>query len=154
MRLDTKVLTSLVMFGLFSSALLLSLWLPSQAAFLPYIIGIPGAILCGFQVVIDLRNRAVREVVDVPEKEEPKDESAKTEAEMFLWLGIYTTLLMSVGFVIGGPIAVSLYIYFGCRDGAKNALFSGVGTLFVIYGIFERLLGLTLFQGLLIEKFF
>ena len=154
MRIDTKVLTSLAMFGLFSSALLLSLWLPSQAAFLPYIIGIPGAILCGIQVIIDLRNSAVRAPAEAPEKEETKDASAKSEAEMFLWLAVFTILLMSVGFVIGGPIAVTLYIYFGCRDGAKSALFSGVGTVFVIYGIFERLLGLSLFEGLLIERLF
>ncbi|PHR56605.1 MAG: hypothetical protein COA47_12870 [Robiginitomaculum sp.] len=154
MKIDTKVLTSLVMFGLFSSALLLSLWLPSQAAFLPYIIGIPGAILCGFQVIADLRNSAKPKVIDVSVDEVPKDKSAKTEAEMFFWLAVYTVLLLSVGFVIGGPIAVSLYVYFGCRDGLKNALFSGGGTLLVLFGIFDRLLGLTLFEGLLIEYLF
>ena len=83
MTFDGRTLTSLVMLALFSGACLLALDLPQKAAFMPLLIGIPGALLCLWQLVLDLRRPA-----DAPPD---RDEAAegKSETEVFIWLGAF-----------------------------------------------------------------
>lgn len=150
MTFDGRTLTSLVMLALFSGACLLALDLPQKAAFMPLLIGIPGALLCLWQLVLDLRR---------PPEEKAKpgdtdtDSEGKSEAEIFLWLGAFSVAIVGFGFVVGGPLVVFAFVRFSSGETTRNALIAGLGTLAVLWGVFIWLLELPLFQGLVIESF-
>lgn len=155
MTFDSKILTTLAMLVLFGGASLLALGLPAKAAFMPLLVGIPGVLLCAAQLVLDVR--AARRIDDPSEPAEPpstEKESGRSEFEMFFWLGVFTALLLGLGFVIGGPIAVLLFVHFEKNNNWLNAMFAAGGTFAVLFGVFIWMLELTLFDGFLIEALF
>lgn len=157
MTFDSKIFTTLGMLILFSGACLIAAGLPSKAGFMPLLIGVPGALLCLAQLFIDLRSKPVSEEVEgeaAEEVPETVNEAARSEREMFLWLVVFTACLLCLGFVVGGPLAVVLFVYFEKHNTIKNALFAGLGTLAVLFGIFVWLLELTLFPGFFLEGLF
>jgi hypothetical protein len=147
MMFDMRKTVTLVMLGIFTGAVLIALTLPSQAAFMPFLVGIPGMVLCAAQLVIEFTTAE-----DAP-KASQKDgfDDSRTEAQMFAWLGIFTAFLIGIGFQWGGPIVVALFVRYGSRDTWGNACFAALGTFAVLFGVFVWLLELHLFQGLLIE---
>lgn len=146
MILDGRLLTTLVMFAIFAGASAMALGFPAKAGFVPLLIGIPGAVLCAVQLLIDLR-RATRGAPEAkPAGEAPR---AGREAFMLLWLLVFTAGLLGLGFLWGGPLLVFLYLLIGERERLTTALFAGVGTFIVLYGGFVWLLELTLFPGFL-----
>lgn len=152
MTFDGKITTTFVMFALFTGACLMSVGLAGKAAFMPLMVGVPGALLTGAQLIIDIRSaRARKEEPNVVAAKDKRAEGAHTETEMFIWLGAFTSILLGLGFILGGPLAVLLFVRFGSKDSWRDALFASVGTLAVLYGIFTLLLGLSLFPGFLPE---
>lgn len=155
MIFNDRILTSLTMLALFSGACLLALELPSKAAFMPLLIGIPGVILCLAQLVLDIvRQGKAAPPVEAAEATEQTGDPAKSELEMFLWLIEFTIALLMFGFVVGGPLSVLLFVRFSSKDSWLNAFFAGAGTLVVLHGVFIWLLELTLFRGFVIEYLF
>lgn len=146
MTFNGRTATSLVMLALFVGACVLALGLPQKSAFMPLLIGVPGALLCFSQLILDLR----REPEEAAPKEAAPDDS-RSEAEVFLWLGLFSVTLIGLGFVVGGPLVVTAFVRFSSRDSWQNALFAGAGTFAVLYGVFIWLLELSLFQGLILE---
>lgn len=152
MTFDGRVLTTLVMLALFAVACVLALGLPQKAAFMPLLVGVPGLLLCLWQLILDLRR--------APDPKPKADgtgegESAgSSEAEVFLWLGVFSALLIGFGFLVGGPLAVAGFVRFSSRESWRNAIFAGGGTLAVVYGVFVWLLELPLFEGLVLEAVF
>ena len=147
MILSGRFLTTLVMFVLFAGACILALDLPTKAAFMPLLIGVPGALLCAAQLVLDLRrpDQPTEPVADVPETE-----GGRSEFEVFLWLGLFTFAILGFGFIVGGPIIVGSFIRFSSRENWQSALFAAAGTFAVMFGIFIWLLELSLFPGLIL----
>lgn len=139
------------MLALFAGVCIFALPLPSKAAFMPLIIGVPGTILCAFQLAFDIRRKYGHGPSTEPSKGAEKTTEAATDGHselvMFAWLGLFTILLLAFGFVIGGPVSVALFVRFASRDSWLNALFAGAGTFAVLFGIFIWLLKLTLFPG-------
>jgi len=155
MTFDGKIITTLVMLILFMGACLMALGLPTKAAFMPLLIGIPGIILCSAQLVLDIRD-ARSPKVDEAEKGVavvPADDG-RSEASMFLWLGVFLALLLGFGFAIGGPLAVLFFVYFEKKNNWLNAFFASAGTFAVLFGVFGWILELTLFKGFIIEALF
>jgi len=148
MTFNARTATTIVMLALFASATLLALGLPSKAAFMPLLVGIPGTILCAWQLIIDLR-RAPDDVVEVDAEDQPQD--SRTETEVFLWLAVFAIALVGFGFVVGGPFVVAAYVRYSSRDTWGTALFAGAATLTALYGVFIWLLELPLFRGLVLE---
>lgn len=150
MTFDARTATSLVMFLLFAGGVYLALDLPQKAAFMPLLIGIPGAILCLVQLVADLRTpRAAPN----PDAGDDKDEG-RSEAEIFIWLGAFAAAIVGFGFVVGGPLIVTAFVRFSSRESWLNAIFAGAGTFAVLYGVFIWMLELSLFEGLILETVF
>jgi hypothetical protein len=143
-----RIATTLVMLGLFVGACLLAMGLPNKAAFMPLLIGIPGALLCAAQLVIDLRRAATE---PAGERSGGSDEGL-SELASFVWLGLFAGALLGFGFILGAPIIVTAYVKFASRDTWSSALFAGAGTFVVMYGMFIWLLELSLFQGLILER--
>lgn len=140
------------MLFLFAGACLLALGLPSKAAFMPLLVGVPGVLLCSAQLVLDIvRQRRDQGSAEVAEPAVEQDEQGKSEVEMFLWLVTFTVALLLFGFVIGGPLSVLLFVRLSSKDTWQNAVFAGLGTLAVLYGVFIWLLELTLFNGFLVD---
>ncbi len=150
MTFNGRTLTTAIMLSLFLGAIFLAMGLPQKAAFMPLLIGVPGAILCFWQLVLDLR-RAPDAVTAPEEPEEAAPEDGQTEAQAFLWLAIFSVVLICFGFVIGGPLVVAGFVRFSSKDSWKNALVAGAGTFIVLYGMFIWLLELSLFPGLILE---
>jgi hypothetical protein len=150
MTFNGRTATTLVMLALFVGASVLALGLPSKAAFMPLLIGVPGIILCAWQLVLDLR-RAPDAAPD-PGDDTPDD--GQTETATFLWLGAFSVALIGFGFVVGGPIIVAAFVRLSSRESWLNAVFAGLGTLIVIYGVFIWLLGVPLFPGLVLRAIF
>ena len=152
MIINGRVITTLVMLGLFLAGCLIALGLPAKAAFMPLLVGIPGALLCFAQLVIDLRqNKSDRAVASAKPKSDDKSVDGSSEAQMFLWLALFTVVLIGFGFILGGPVIVALYIRYSSRDSWMNAIFAASCTFAVLYGVFIWLLELSLFQGLIVE---
>ncbi|APX89464.1 hypothetical protein BV394_06830 [Brevirhabdus pacifica] len=154
MTFDSRILTTLVVFALFAGAALMALALPQKAAFMPLLIAVPGALLAGAQLLLDIRDMR-REASDPDatrraHRERVAEDGGRSEGVMFLWLGIFTALLLGAGFIVGGPLAVFLYVGFERRRNWRNATIAGLATLAVLYGIFIQLLELSLFPGLLL----
>jgi len=155
MTFDSKILTTMVMLTLFAGASLLALELPAKAAFMPLLIGVPGVLLCLAQLALDIRDaRTPKTPVAGREKVDTPGEGSRSEAQMFLWLAVFTVLLLSLGFVFGGPLAVMLFVHFEKKNNWQNALFAAAGTFAVLFGVFIWLLELTLFRGFILETFF
>lgn len=148
MTFDGRTFTTLVMLALFAGACILALDLPQKAAFMPLLVGIPGTLLCLWQLILDLRR--------TPDETVSTESAAKgrSETEVFLWLAGFAVALIGFGFVIGGPIIVFLFVRFSSDESTKNALVAGAGTFAVIWGVFIWLLELPLFEGLVLETFF
>lgn len=144
MTFDGRIATTLVMLALFAGASLLALGLPQKAGFMPLLIGVPGTLLCLWQLVIDLRGGEVRD-------EEAPAAEGKSEIEVFLWLAAFSVALIGFGFVVGGPIIVFAFVRLSSGESTLNALIAGAGTFLVIWGVFIWLLELPLFQGLVLE---
>ena len=146
MILNARFLTTLVMFALFAGACILATGLPTKAAFMPLLVGIPGALLCGAQLILDLRRGPDASA----EKNAVADTSAQSEVQAFGWLALFTVALIGFGFVAGGPIIVGAFVRFSSRDSWKNAAVAAGGTFIVLWGIFIWLLELSLFNGLIL----
>ena len=151
MTFDGRKLTTLFMFAVFAGACLLALDLPTKAAFMPLLVGVPGALLCAAQFVIDWRAEAHGRETGADEREPETAENSQSELQAFVWLGLFTILLLAFGFVVGGPLAVGIFVRFSSRDSWPNALFAAAGTFAVLYGVFVWLLELSLFEGFVLE---
>ncbi len=144
-----RTITTLVMLAIFAGASVLALDLPAKARFFPLLIGIPGALLCAWQLVLDLRRAS-----DPPETAAQEAGAGRSEAEVFVWLALFFGTLAGFGFILGAPLIVTAFVRFSSRESWQNALFAGAGTFAVMYGVFIWLLELSLFQGLVLEWLF
>lgn len=149
MTFDGRTLTTLVMLAIFAGACLIALGLPQKAAFMPLLVAIPGGLLCVWQLILDLR-RAPEEP-KARKEEEPEDSA--TEVEAFLWLGGFSVAILGFGFLVGGPLVVAGFIRYSSGESWRNAIFAGVATFALIWGVFIWLIELPLFDGLILEKF-
>ena len=140
------------MMALFAGACVLALGLPQKAAFMPLLIGVPGVLLCLWQLILDLR-RAPQESAP-PKEEQDAGGEGRSEIEIFLWLAAFSVALIGFGFVVGGPFVVFAFVRFSSGESTLNAFFAAAGTFAVIWGVFIWLLELPLFQGLVLEAVF
>lgn len=156
MTIDSQKLTTIAMFTIFAGMSLMALGFPTKAGFMPLLVGIPGTLLCAAQLAMDFWHDAHggdAEVEESSEEKTPPDPTAKSETEMFVWVGVFAAGLLAFGFVAGGTVLVFLYVKIANRDPFRDALFSAMGTFAVLYGVFIWLLELTLFEGFVIRAF-
>jgi hypothetical protein len=143
--LEGRILVSSIMVVVFAAAVLLSLTYAPEARFLPLIIGIPGLVLSLAQLVTELRQNP--EVVIIAAER-------RREAKMFAWFIIFVAGLVLFGFEYAGPALVAAYLYFSGRERWYTAIAAAFVTWAILYGVFERFLGLPLFEGLLSQWIF
>ncbi len=129
----------------FATAVLLSFTYAPEARFLPLVIGIPGLVLSVAQLVKEIRDHP--DFVIVPEER-------RREARMFAWFLTFVGGLVLFGFLYAGPALVAAYLFFSGRERWYTALVAAFVTWAILYGVFERFLGLPLFDGLISQWVF
>ncbi|HMI95820.1 MAG TPA: tripartite tricarboxylate transporter TctB family protein [Micropepsaceae bacterium] len=142
---EGRTLTAGIMFAVFVVMVGLALTYPQDARFLPLVIGIPGLVLSGAQLAIELRTR--------PDKEFTA-ENRKAEWKMFGWFVLFVVVIILFGFPYAGPIMVAVYLHFSWRERWYVSLGSALFAWAVLYGVFEYVLGLPLFEGLVFQWIF
>jgi hypothetical protein len=112
---------------------------------LPLVIGIPGLLLSAIQLVMELRDRPPPAVTP---------EEHRREWRMLGWFVGFVVALVLFGFLYAGPALVAVYLYVSGREKWYVALGAAIFAWAILYGVFERFLGLPLFEGLLVQYLF
>jgi small-conductance mechanosensitive channel len=144
--LEGRILISGLMVAVFAIAVGLSFTYAPEARLLPLVIGIPGLLLSLVQFVKEWREQR-------PEPAVTPDEHAR-EWRMFSWFIGFVAGLVLFGFPYAGPLLVAAFLYFQGREKWYVALAAAVFAWAVLYGVFERFLGLPLFEGLVYQWLF
>src|SRR5215469_3908946 len=143
--LEGRILVSAIMVVVFGGAVLLSFTYAPDARFLPLVVGIPGLLLSVAQLVNELRSHPGIKIL-------PQEH--RREVKMFAWFIIFVAGLVLFGFLYAGPALVAAYLIFAGREHWYMALGAAVLTWAILFGIFERFLGLPLFDGLVSQWIF
>jgi hypothetical protein len=137
--LEGRLLISALMVGVFAIAVGLSFTYAPEARLLPLVIGIPGLLLSIIQLIKEMRERGVPVVTS---------EEHVREFRMFAWFIFFVGGLVLFGFPYAGPLLVAAYLYFSGGEKWYVALIAAILAWSILYGVFERFLGLPLFEGL------
>jgi hypothetical protein len=132
------------MLAIFAAMSIIGMSYPDKARMMPLLVGIPGSILALAQLIRDVR---------FPEVKARTDESVaelRTEFKMFFWLAVFFAGVLGFGFIFAAPVLVFAFMRLGQKETWLVAAFGGIGTWTILYGIFEKMLELSLFQGLLL----
>jgi hypothetical protein len=141
---EGRTLTAGIMVAIFATMVGVGLTYAPDARFLPLVIGVPGLVLSAVQLVVELRTK--------PDKEfTPEDRRA--EWKMYAWFVFFVVGIILFGFPYAGPIMVAIYLHFSWREKWYVSLGSAVFAWAVLYGVFEYVLGLPLFEGLIVLWF-
>ena len=140
--LEGRILTSAIMVAIFAIAVGLSFTYAPEARFLPLVVGIPGLLLSLAQFVKELREKAEPAVTS---------EERAREIRIFVWFFAFAGGLVLFGFPYAGPLLVAAYLYFSGGEKWYVALIAAALAWAILYGVFERFLGLPLFEGLVYQ---
>ena len=143
--LEGRILVSVIMVVIFGAAVLLSFTYAPDARFLPLVVGIPGLLLSAAQLVKEMRAHQRFKIVPAEHRREIK---------MFAWFVGFVAGLVLFGFLYAGPALVAAYLIFAGRERWYTALGAAVLTWAILYGVFDRFLGLPLFDGLVSQWIF
>ena len=143
--LEGRILVSGIMLVVFATAVGLSLTYAPDTRMLPLVIGVPGLLLSAIQFAMELRDRPPPAVTP---------EEHRREWRMLAWFIGFVTALVLFGFLYAGPALVAVYLYVSGREKWYVALGAAVFAWAILYGVFERFLGLPLFEGLLVQYLF
>ena len=144
--LNGRVGTALVMLLIFLSMSLMALGFTDKARLMPLLVGVPGILLGIVQLTSEIRQSAQRSA-----DEADRDALSKAERNMFLWIFIFFFGLIGFGFTYAAPIVVFAFMYAGKKESLLVALISAAGTWAVLFGFFEQVMEIPLFQGLVVE---
>ena len=140
--LEGRILVSLIMVAVFAIAVGLSFTYAPEARLLPLVVGIPGLILSLVQLVKELREQGIP-VISL-------EEHAR-EWRMFAWFFLFAAGLVLFGFPYAGPLLVAAFLYFSGGEKWYVAVIAAIIAWSILYGVFERFLGLPLFEGLVYQ---
>ena len=121
----------------------------------PLIVMIPlGAMLLG-QLLIAVKN--LRQASDSQSEKEgqQKDNSQATRraVQIILWLVLLLGMIYLGGHLAGIAVFLFLFLRFVCKDPWRTAIYVGAGTAAGLYLLFERVLMIPLYQGVVYLTF-
>jgi hypothetical protein len=153
MLVNARVLTTFVMLVIFGGMSLIALQYPPKAQLLPLLVGIPATLMCLAQLVLDVRRtrqEARQALLAGAEDEEARDERRK-EIGMFAWTGLFLVGILAFGFEFAAPLLVFAFLWIGQRESLVTGIVGGVSVWLIMYVVFNRMLGLPLFEGLVTQ---
>lgn len=147
MSIDGRTCMSVVMFAIFAGMVSVASTYPEETRLLPLVIGIPGMVLCLIQVVMD-GMAAHRSRGDTSLSPSP---TTIREAVLLGWFLGFLLMVLCFGFLIAAPVMIFAFLYFDQRESLRLSAIMSAAGLVVLYGVFETLLELILFHGLVTE---
>ncbi len=153
MLVNGKVLMSLVMLAIFVAMVAMAATYPPDARFLPFVIGIPGTLLCLLQVGADIAAaRRARPEADAAaataEFAGPGPEVRREITLLACLVGLAAAILL-LGFWLAIPAFIVLFLRFHEREEWRFTLALAIGGWLTLYLIFDQLLGILVFEGFL-----
>ena len=138
--MNGRVLTAIVMLGIFLIMTLLALDFPTKAKLMPLLIGIPAVLLGLVQLIIEYRAVAqeLAEGGKQADAEKEGKEGKKDEKQMIMWITVFFITILSLGFIYAAPILVFSFLYFGSKESMKIALISSVSTWLLMFVICQH----------------
>lgn len=145
MKINGRILTCLVMLAVFVAFIIPALSFHPEARVMPLLVGVPGAILCFWQLLVELNTG----------DGETGGGKILSRAEWAIaaWLLAFIAGIAALGFSLGAPPLVACYLYFVARERLRTALIAGIFCFALMFGFFERLMNMQLFEGLLLRYF-
>ncbi|MDH3507357.1 MAG: hypothetical protein OEQ25_09490 [Gammaproteobacteria bacterium] len=141
--LSGRVLTAVLMFGIFVTMTLMALGFPEKARLMPLLAGVPGSVLAFIAVLQEFRKVGV--------DNEPDESARGNERQMLVWMMRYFLGILAFGFLYAGPVLVLAFLRFAKREPLAIAAAGAAGTWGVLYGLFELTFQIPLFDGLVLE---
>jgi hypothetical protein len=141
MRINGRIITSLIMLLVFLFFVCQAIFFTPAARMMPMLIGVPGAIISFCQVIIELKT-GDRETDGSPL-------FSGRELSILAWLAAFIIGIAALGFAFGSSPVVAGYLYFVAKERLRTALVAGIFCFVFMYGLFERLMNMQLFEGLL-----
>lgn len=138
--LSGRVLTAILMFAIFATMTLMAFGFPEKARMMPLMAGVPGSLLALVSVLQELR-RAMREAALSPPA------SRRGELAMLGWMLLYFIGILMFGFLYAAPVLVFVFLRFGKRESVATGAIGAAGTWAVLYGLFELVFQIPLFEG-------
>lgn len=146
MKIDGRMAVNLLMLAIFVFFVGQALAFQPEARAMPLLVGIPAILLCLLQITLDWRRR------DVTQSKAPLLTAA--ERSLAIWLVLFLASIIAFGFSFGAPPLVAAYLYFAARERPLVALAGGVACALMLLLLFEKLLKVQLFEGLVTQLFF
>jgi hypothetical protein len=138
--INSRVVFTGLMLAIFVAMDAMALTYPYKAGLMPLVVGLPGAVLCLFQMIVELRRAGPATVMSAP---------VGRELQMFGWLIAFAVAILLLGFLIAVPLMLYLYLRFDSRETQWLSLTIALAGVAVIYGIFDQLLAVQLWDGFL-----
>ena len=148
MAINGRIALAGLMLAIFVGMDALAATYPFKAALMPLVVGIPGAALCLFRLLVELRH------APAPQADAPP---IGRELQLFAWWGAFIGGIVVFGFAIATPVLLYSYLRFESREPHWRALAIAAGGFAVVYGIFATALSVQLWPGFvppLISDFF
>lgn len=167
---------TVLMLVLFSVMVIIATSYPPGARMMPLVVGIPGILLCVFQLVLDWLNahhakitehfhsapRAGEEqsaeiVAEIPgaaqeleaQAEEPEwgPETVRDEVRIWAYFLLYISGVILFGFLPSIPVLVTVYLWREAKVRFIFALLAGLACVTLLHVLFESVLRFELYQG-------
>ena len=148
MAVSGNSLLSAIMLAIFSAVLIVAVGYPPEARLMPMIIGLAGACLSLVQLWQSLAagcrpNRSPRARADAT--------PGWREARLLAWFAGFLLGIVAFGFLIAAPVMILGFLVIEQRERAMLAGALAFGCLAVLYLVFELLLELSLYRGLVAQ---
>jgi putative tricarboxylic transport membrane protein len=147
-RLDAALLAG--MLGLCLLAIAAASTYPAAVRLVPLVVAVPAACIAGAQLLVTAHgwSRAGHPAWGADEATAP---SRSAETRALVWMAAFVFAVAAAGFSVGGPLAVLAAHRMWLREPWRVALIGGA-TAWVVTAVgFERVLGLPLFGGWVLE---
>ncbi len=144
MSLNGRVLMSLVMLAIFVSMVAMASTYPPEASLLPFVIGIPGTLLCLLQAGMEIAAAAPAEFAG------PGPDVRREITLLACLVGLAAAILL-LGFWLAIPAFMVLFLRFHEREEWRLTLSLATGGWVVLYLVFDRVLGIIVHTGFLID---
>jgi hypothetical protein len=136
---EGRIVTAGIMFAIFVSAVSIALiYFPEGARMLPLVVGIPGVLLSGIQLVSEIRRKDNKKI---------SPEVRAGEFRMVGWFGTFAAVILLLGFTYGSPVMIAAYLYLAAKEKWYTVLIGAALAWTVLEFVFTRGIGIVLYEG-------
>ena len=150
--INGQTITALLMTVIFAVMVLIATQYPPDARMLPLVIGIPGTILCLIQLGFELLS-CHRKPPSSGDEANLEYANVSKELMFFLWFPGFIISVLLIGFVATALLMVFLFLR-SQRESMKLSAGLSLGGALVLYTVFELVLMMPLFNGVIIQWIF